>query len=109
MTFQIDGSTVKEPISFAWEPPVVIGFDHVQKPIYAVYRAAIANFNALTTSEFASWVNADNGAYHSIQCPTPSGSTSGSYSNVVIQKISGQYGAGGIIYGAAFRVTRLVA
>lgn len=106
MTFKIDTVTVKEPATFTWEPPVELGIDHAQKPIYGAYRSAVASFNTLTAAEFKQWNDADNAAYHTLQGVNSSGSTA-TYSNVIIRLAGGDWGAGGEFYGASFRVERL--
>jgi hypothetical protein len=108
LVYKIDSTEVKDPIGFEWQPPVVIGVDHLQKPMYSAFRSAMARFNALTAAQFGAWLTADNGAYHTVQCPTPSGSTVATYSNIIIRLQSGQSGPLGLIYGASFLVERLV-
>lgn len=107
MQFKISGSNVKDPINSGWDERQVVGYNHLQQPIFAPYQTATYSFNTLTQAEFAAWCSADDGAYHDVVIYSESGSTSACYSNCIVRRIAGQVGPGEKIYGAQFRIERL--
>jgi hypothetical protein len=104
--FSIDTTPVADPIRTQWTPYVELDIDHTQKPIYGAYRSATLTFNTLTSNQFAAWDAADNGAYHTVLMEGPTGLL-GTYTDVIVRRVSGESGPAGLIYGAVFRVERL--
>lgn len=107
MAFQIDGSDVKDPLTFAYEERATMRNTAMGWIVPSAYRSAIASFPAMTAAEFTLWKTADDGATHSIKCYAPNSNTLTTYSSVYIEYVSSGISTGLRYYDVQFRVYRI--
>lgn len=106
-TFQIDGSDVKDPITFTYSELFSPFANSYGQMIVSAFYEATASFNVLTTAQFAAWQAADDGAVHTIRCPAPDTNTYTTYSGVIIEYTGSGISIGLSYYNSTFRVKHL--
>jgi len=104
MAFEIDGSPVKDPISFAYEEVFTPHDDSHGFHVPSAYRASVATFNVMTPAQFEDWVTAYDGQPHTIKFYAPNSNSLTDYSNVYIENLNTEISTGLYYYNASFRV-----
>ena len=56
-TFKMNGSFVTDPIKVDWQPMRVPNRASAGGSVYSLFPSAILTFNALTSSQWATWLN----------------------------------------------------
>lgn len=107
-SYQIDGGSVKDPISFNYDELYQAGKDWMGIFVTSSYFSGVAQFNTLQKSEYSAWSAADDGATHTITIPKPNDpSTFATYSGVSIRCTSAGISNGLYFYGSQFKVTKI--
>lgn len=106
-TFQIDGSDVKDPITFTYAERFSPFANFYGEMVVSAFYEATAAFNVLTTSQFNAWQVADDGLVHTIRCFQPNSSTYATFSGVFIEYMGSTISTGLAYYGSQFRVKHL--
>lgn len=107
MTFEIDGTPVKDPLDFSYEEAYSPFRSAFGIMTVSPFRSAVARFGAMTTSEFSAWAAADDGETHSIVCFSPTATSTISCSSVFIEYLGARISSGLAFYEAEFLVRRI--